>query len=43
MFWGSFSYDKIGPCHIWRSETAQEEKAAEKELAEMNAARKPEF
>ena len=38
MFWGSFSYDKKGPCHIWKPETAQEKKAAEAELAEMNAA-----
>lgn len=21
MFWGSFTYDEKGPCHIWRSET----------------------
>ena len=38
MFWGSFSYDKKGPCHIWRPETTQEKKTAEKELAEMNTA-----
>ena len=43
MFWGAFSYDKKGPCHIWRPETAQEKKTAEKELAEMNTAREPEF
>jgi transposase len=23
MFWGCFSYDKKGPCHIWKSETAK--------------------
>ena len=42
MFWGSFSYDKKGPCHIWKPETAQEKKIADAELAEMNAAREPE-
>ena len=38
MFWGSFSYDKKESCHIWKSETAQEKKAAEAELAEINTA-----
>ena len=37
MFWGSFSYNKKGPCFIWRPETAQEKKAAQKELDEINA------
>lgn len=36
MFWGCFSYEECGPCHIWFTETAQEKKAAEKELEEMN-------
>ena len=22
MFWGSFSYDKKGPCHVWEKENA---------------------
>ena len=42
MFWGSFSYDKKGPCYIWRPETAQEKKTAEKELAEMNTTQESE-
>jgi hypothetical protein len=28
MFWGCFSYNKKGPCHIWQEETAAEKKAA---------------
>ena len=36
MFWGSFLYDKKGLYYIWRPETAQEKKTAEKKLAEMN-------
>ena len=28
MFWGCFSYDKKGPCHIWEEETAKEKKEA---------------
>ena len=28
MFWGSFTYDSIGPCHIFTSETAVMKKAA---------------
>ena len=36
MFWGSFSYDKKGPCHIWLPESAQDKKIAEKELALIN-------
>ena len=38
MLWGLFSYDQKEPCHIWRLETTQEKKTAEKELAEMNTA-----
>ena len=37
MFWGTFSYDKKGPCHIWTSKTAQEKRVAEAELEKMNA------
>ncbi len=39
MFWGSFLYDKKGPCHIWTKETAVERKKANEELAALNAAR----
>ena len=41
MFWGCFSYDKKGPMHIWAPETAQEKRAAAKELEIVNALRKP--
>ena len=36
MFWGSFSYDKKGPCHIWETETPKEKKEADAWLAEQN-------
>lgn len=36
MFWGSFSYDKKGPCHIWEKETPQEKRNAERMLEELN-------
>jgi hypothetical protein len=36
MFWGSFSYDKKGPCHCWGPETATEKRTAECEIAELN-------
>ena len=41
MFWGSFSYDRKGPCHIWKPETAQERKIAERQLNAMNAELEP--
>ena len=42
MFWGSFSYDKKGPFHIWKQETAKEKNAAKKELNRLNAITEPE-
>jgi len=36
MFWGCFSWDKKGPCHIWTKETSQEKKQAQKELNDLN-------
>lgn len=36
MFWGCFSYDMKGPCHIWKPETAVEKKKATKHLEELN-------
>ena len=36
MFWGCFSYDKKGPCHIWRPETKKEKEAADEVLKAMN-------
>jgi hypothetical protein len=28
MFWGCFTYDKKGPCHIWEDETDKEKRQA---------------
>ena len=36
MFWGAYSYDYKGPCHIWNQETAKEKKEAVTELEKMN-------
>ena len=33
MFWGCFSYNKKGPFHIWRNETAKEKKECVEDLA----------
>jgi hypothetical protein len=41
MFWDCFSYDKKGPCHIWRPETAQEKKQAEKVIEKVNKELEP--
>jgi hypothetical protein len=41
MFWGCFSYDYKGPCHIWEPETPAIKKAAEKHLKELNTELKP--
>jgi hypothetical protein len=37
MFWGCFSYDRKGPCHIWRKETDAEKLAAQKEIDQWNS------
>ena len=37
MFWGSFSYDKKGPCHVWEKETAEERKERKEDLDARNA------
>ena len=42
MFWGCFSYDKKGPYHIWRTETAKEKKTCAEDLAAINKALEPE-
>ena len=39
MFWGSFTYDKKGPCYIWEEETKAEKAASKKDLDARNAAR----
>lgn len=41
MFWGCFTYNKKGPCHIYMAETAQEKKQAEKEIEQLNRQREP--
>jgi hypothetical protein len=43
MFWGCFSYDKKGPCHIWKRETAQEKKKATEILNKINKELEPEL
>jgi hypothetical protein len=43
MFWGSFSYDKKGLCHIWKSETAAKKKQAKAQIDKMNADLEPEL
>lgn len=42
MFWGSFSYDKKGPFHIWKPETKAEKKQAEEEIAKINGEKEAE-
>jgi hypothetical protein len=36
MFWGCFSYDLKGPCHLWKDETEAERAAAQAELDALN-------
>ena len=36
LFWGCFSYDKKGPFHIWKTETAKEKREAQIELDKLN-------
>ena len=36
MFWGCFSYEEKGPCHIWEDETEKEKEEAKKWVAEQN-------
>ena len=42
MFWGCFSYEKKGPFHIWKAETAAEKKECVADLAKINADLEPE-
>jgi hypothetical protein len=42
MFWGCFSYNKKGPFHIWKSETATEKKEATLFIDKWNADHKQE-
>ncbi len=41
MFWGSFSYEKKGPCHCWLPETKQEKEQAEKHIEKLNEELEP--
>ena len=41
MFWGYFSYEKKGPFHIWKPETAAEKRAAQGEIDKINEALEP--
>jgi transposase len=36
MFWGSFSYDKKGPCHVWEKETPEEKRERKADLDARN-------
>jgi transposase len=37
MFWGAFSYDKKGPCHVWEKETAEEKRERKADLEARNS------
>jgi hypothetical protein len=41
MFWGCFSYDRKGPMHIWKKETANERREVNKELEAINQQLEP--
>ena len=41
MFWGCYSYEKKGPFHIWKPETASEKRAAETEIDKINKTLEP--
>ena len=41
IFWGSFSYEKKGPCHCYTLETTQEKKKAEEAIQKINNSLKP--
>jgi hypothetical protein len=41
MFWGSFSYHRKGPCHIWTPETIQQRATATADLTRINAELEP--
>ena len=36
MFWGCFSYDYKGSCHIWKAESAAEKTAAARSIEKVN-------
>lgn len=41
MFWGCFSWNKRGPCHIWKPETARQKKEAAVEIERRNKETEP--
>ena len=41
MFWGAFSWDRKGPCHVWKPETVAERLAAQTEIDDLNAENEP--
>ena len=41
MFWGCYSWDKKGPCHIWQPETKKEKEEAKKEIDKLNKELEP--
>lgn len=41
MFWGCFTYDKIGPCHCWTPETNQEKEEATNQIDGLNKELEP--
>jgi hypothetical protein len=41
MFWGCFSYNHKGPCHIWHAEIKAECAAVDKDLTTLNKAIEP--
>jgi hypothetical protein len=43
MFWGCFSYDLKGPCHIWQKETVEERLRAQGVLDSWNESLEPEY
>ena len=43
MFWGAFSYDKKGPCHVWQPETPKQKREATAAIDKLNEEREPIF
>lgn len=41
MFWGCFSYDRKGPCYVWKDETEAEKKQATKLIEKLNKELEP--
>jgi len=37
MFWGAFSFDKKGPCHVWEKETTEEKRERKADLEARNS------